>query len=162
MTKKITFCSMMSALGILCLLLSNIVQTNTIFLYLFSTLFIYICTEEYGIKYGLVTYAVVSLAGFMIVADKLSIISYIMVVGYYPVIKHIIDHFNINKILKWVLKLAFALGISTAALFMLKSMMPENLNLMLLYPAGVAVFVIYDIMLNVGIKFYVLRLRKFK
>ena len=162
MTKKITFCSMMAALGILCLLLSNIVQTNTIFLYLFSTLFIYICTEEYGIKYGLITYAVVSLAGFMIVADKPSIISYIIVVGYYPVIKHIIDHLNINKILKCILKLIFALGISTAALFILKSMMPENLNLMFLYPVGVAVFVIYDIMLNVGIKFYVLRLRKFK
>jgi len=162
MTKKITFCSMMSALGILCLLLSNIVQTNTIFLYLFSTLFIYICTEEYGIKYGLVTYAVVSLAGFMIVADKLSIISYIIIVGYYPVVKHIIDHINTSKILKWVLKLVFALGISTAALFMLKSLMPENLNLMFLYPAGIAVFVIYDIMLNVGIKFYVLKLRKFK
>ena len=162
MTKKITFCSMMAALGILCLLLSNIVQTNTIFLYLFSTLFTYICTQEHGIKYGLLTYAAISLVGFMIVADKPSIISYIIVVGYYPVIKHIIDHLNINKILKWILKLIFALGISTAALFILKTMLPEGLNLMLLYPAGVAVFVIYDIMLNVGIKFYAVRLRKFK
>lgn len=162
MTKKITFCSMMAALGILCLLLSNIVQTNTIFLYLFSTLFTYICTQEHGIKYGLITYGAISLVGFMIVADKPSIISYIIVVGYYPVIKHIIDHLNINKILKWVLKLIFALGISTAALFILKTMLPEDSNLMLLYPLGITVFVIYDIMLNVGIKFYVLRLRKFK
>ena len=162
MTKKLTFCSMMSALGILCLLLSNILQTNTIFLYLFSTLFTYICTQEHGIKFGILTYAVISLAGFMIVTDKTSIIAYIIVVGYYPVIKHIIDHFNINKFLKWALKLIFALGISTTALFILKAMLPENLNLIFLYPAGVAVFVIYDIMLAIGIKFYVLRLRKFK
>ena len=162
MTKKLTFCSMMAALGILCLLLSNIVQTNTIFLYLFSTLFTYICIQEHGIKYGLLTYAAISLVGFMIVADKPSIISYIIVVGYYPVIKHIIDHLNTNKILKWVLKLIFALGISTAALFILKTMLPQGLNLMFLYPAGVAVFVVYDIMLNVGIKFYAVRLRKFK
>ncbi len=162
MTKKLTFCSMMAVMGIICLLLSNILQTNTIFLYLFSTLFTYICTEEHGIKYGILTYAVISLAGFVIVADKVSIIAYIIVVGYYPIVKHIIDHFNINKILKWVLKLIFSVAVATVALFMLKSMMPQNLNLTILYPAGVAVFVIYDIMLTMGIKFYVLRLRKFK
>ncbi|MBQ7953246.1 MAG: hypothetical protein IJ332_00675 [Clostridia bacterium] len=162
MTKKLTFCSMMAVMGIICLLLSNILQTNTIFLYLFSTLFTYICTEEHGIKYGILTYAVISLAGFMIVVDKVSIIAYIIVVGYYPVIKNIIDHFNINKILKWSLKLVFAVAVATIALFMLKSMMPENLNFAVLYPAGIAVFVIYDTMLAMGIKFYVLRLRKFK
>ena len=94
----------MAVLGIICLMLSNILQTSTIFLYLFSTLFTYICTEEHGIKYGILTYAVISLAGFMIVTDKPSIIAYIIVVGYYPVLKHIIDHFNIHKILKWILK----------------------------------------------------------
>ena len=56
----------------------------------------------------------------------------------------------------------FAVAVATITLFMLKSMMPENLNFAVLYPAGIAVFVIYDIMLAMGIKFYVLRLRKFK
>ena len=168
MTKKLTFCSMMSVLGIICLMLSNILQANTIFLYLFSTLFSYISTEEYGIKFGLLTYAVISLAGFFIVADKLSIIAYIIVVGYYPVIKHIIDHFNIHKIIKWILKIVFALAIATVAIFILNIFFTEdisallNSNLALLYTAGIAVFVIYDTVLAMGIKFYALRLRKLK
>lgn len=162
MTKKTTFCAMMSVLGILCLMLSNILQANTIFLYLFSTLFTYICTEEHGIKFGLLTYAVISFIGFMIVADKLSIIAYIIVVGYYPVIKHIIDHFNINKIIKWLLKIAFAVAVATVALFLLKAYLTEDINLLFLYPLGVVVFIVYDIALTMGIKFYVLRLRKFK
>ncbi len=162
MTKKLTFCSMMAVLGILCLVLSNILQTNTIFLYLLSTLFTYICTEEHGIKYGFLTYAVISLAGFMIVVDKVSIIAYIIVVGYYPVVKHIIDHFNIHKIIKWLLKIVFAVAVATVALFILKAYLPADINLFFLYPLGIAIFVIYDIVLAMGIKFYAIRLRKFK
>ena len=82
MTKKLTFCSLMAVLGILSLALSNFLQTNTIFLYLLSTMFTYICVEEHGIKYGLLTYAVISLAGFMLVTNKVSIIDYAIVVGY--------------------------------------------------------------------------------
>lgn len=162
MTKKLTFCSMMAVMGILCLIISNILQVNTIFLYLFSTLFTYICTEEHGIKFGLLTYAVISLVGFMVVADKVSILSYIIIVGYYPVVKHIIDHFNINRYIKWGLKIIFALAVATLALFILKAYLPTDMNLKFLYPVGVAVFIIYDVMLAMGIKFYVLRLRKFK
>lgn len=162
MTKKITFCSMMAVMGILSLLLSNILQTNTVFLYLFSTLFTYICVEEHGIKYGILTYAAISLVGFMLVADKISIIAYALVVGYYPVIKHIIDHINVNKILKWILKIVFAVLVATAALVILKAYLPIDMNLIILYPIGITVFVIYDIVLAMGIKFYALRLRKFR
>lgn len=162
MTKKITFCSMMAVLGILCLVLSNFLQTNTIFLYLFSTVFTYIATEEHGIKYGLLTFAVISLAAFMLVADKVSIGAYIIVVGYYPVVKHIIDHFNINKYLKWILKIFFAISVATIAVFMLQSFLIGDMNFKILYPAGIAVFVVYEIMLNMAIKFYALRLRKLK
>ena len=162
MTKKITFCALMAVLGIICLLLSNILPTNTIFLYLLSTLFTYISTEEHGIKYGILTYAVISLAGFMIVGNKVSILAYIIIVGYYPVIKHIIDHFNISNAVKWIIKVLFALAISTSALYILKSLMPEVINYKLAYPVGIAVFVIYDIVLAMGIKFYAIRLRKFK
>lgn len=162
MTKKISFCAMMSVLGIICLLLSIILQSNTIFLYLFSTLFTYIATEEHGLKYGLLTYAVISLAGFMLVADKVSIIAYIIVVGYYPVIKHVIDHFNINHFLKWALKIVFALAISTVALLLLSTYLTADMNLTFMYPVGIVVFVIYDVMLTMGIKFYALKLRRYK
>ena len=69
MTKKITFCSMMAVFGILCLILSNIIPTNTIFLYLLSTMFSYIATEEHGVKYGLLTCTVIAFAGYILVEN---------------------------------------------------------------------------------------------
>ena len=162
MTKKLTTCSLMAVLGILCLLVSNILQTNTVFLYLFSTLFVYICTEQHGIKYGLLTYAVISLAGFILVANKISIIAYAMVVGYYPVVKHIAEHFNINKPLKWILKITFAIAVSTLAFFVLKSFTAFNLNIGITYALGIFVFVVYDIALTMGIKYYALKFTRLK
>jgi len=46
LTKKITFCAMLSALGALSLLITNILPTVTAFFYLFSTFFTYVATEE--------------------------------------------------------------------------------------------------------------------
>ncbi len=161
MTKKLTFCSLMAVLGILSLALSNILQTNTIALYALSTIFTYICVEEYGIKYGLLTYAVITLAGFIFAADKLSIIAYAIIVGYYPVVKHIIEHFEVNKILKWVIKITFILLVSSIALLILKSFIAV-INIPLIFAIGIGIFVVYDIVLTMGIKFYALRLRRFR
>lgn len=162
MTKKLTFCSMMAVMGILSLLLSNILQSNTIFLYLLSTMFTYICVEEYGIKYGFLTYCVISLAGFILVANKAGITAYLMIVGYYPVVKHIIEHLNINKAVKWILKIVFVLVVSTVAFALLKQFLPFGINIAVVYVMGIAVFAVYDIVLTMGIKFYALRLRKLK
>lgn len=162
MTKKLTFCSMMAVMGILCLIISNFLQSNTIFLYLLSTMFTYICVEEYGIKYGFLTYAVITLVGFVLVADKVSIAAYAIVVGYYPVVKHLVEHINTNKVVKRVMKIAFSVFVATIAYFVLKQFLAVGMNILLIYAIGIAIFVVYDIMLTMGIKFYALRLRKFK
>lgn len=162
MTKKLTFCSLMAVLGILCLVLSNVLQANTIFLYLFSTLFTYICTEEYGLKYGLLTYAVISLASFMIVADKLSITAYVIIAGCYPIVKHIIEHINTSKPIKWILKIAYIISVASIAFAVVKKFLSFNFNPTIIFAMGILIFVLYDIALTMGIKFYVLRLRRFK
>lgn len=160
MTKKIAFCAMLSALGILSLILANVLQANTIFLYLFSTLFCYIATEECGLKYGFITYAVVTLLGFFLVANKMSMLGYAVMVGYYPVVKHVIEHWNLAKLWKWCLKLLFAGVVSFFAYGIAKQLI--RLPFVLLLFGGAVLFVIYDMALTIGIRFYVLRLRKWK
>lgn len=162
MTKKLTFCSLMAVFGILSLILANFLQSNTIFLYLLSTMFTYICVEEHGAKYGLLTYAVITLAGFMLVANKISIVAYALVVGYYPVIKHIIEHLNVNNVLKRVIKIAFILIVSSIAFVLLKQMVTFDLPVGLIFALGTVIFVVYDVVLTMGIKFYVLRLRNLR
>lgn len=162
MTKKLTFCSLMAVLGILCLVLSNILQTNTVFLYLFSTLFTYICVEEHGLKYGILSYGVISLAGFIIVADKLSITAYVIIAGCYPIVKYIIEHINTAKSIKWTLKIIYILAVTSITFAVLRNFLFLNFNLSIIFTIGLLVFVLYDIALTMGIKFYALRLRKFK
>ena len=162
MSKKISFCAMMCVMAILCLMLSNIFQTTTIFLYLLSTLFTYIATEEHGIKYGFLTATVVNLAGFMFTGKTMGIISYIIIASYYPVVKHIIEHFEIKMIFKKILKLLYALATASTAYLMLKSLIILTLPLWVIYLSGIIIFLLYDKALDIGIKFYVIRFRKFK
>jgi len=162
MTKKITFCSLMALFGIISLILSNFIQSNTIFLYLFSTMFTYISMEEYGVKYGFLTYAVIALTGFIFVTNKVSIGAYALIIGYYPIIKHIVEHFNVGHYVKWVIKIVFILLISIFAYIMLKQLIITEIPVGLILPVGVVIFVIYDVVLTMGIKFYALRIRKFK
>ncbi len=162
MTKKLTFCSLMAVFGILSLVLANILQSNTIFLYLLSTMFTYICVEEYGIKYGLLTYAIITLAGLMLVANKVSIGAYAIMVGYYPVIKHMIEHFNINPNVKWIIKILFILMVSSFSFVLMKQIVTFDLPIGVVFTMGIVIFVIYDIVLTMGIKFYALRIRKLR
>ena len=161
MSKKITFCAMMAGLGILSLLASVIFSSNTIFFYLFSTLFTYICNEEYGKKYGILTFAVITLAGFAIVPNKVSMGLYAMV-GYYPVIKHIIEHFEIPRPAKTLLKIVFASLVGVIAYFIFRQFVVLELAVGVVFLVAIILFVLYDIALTVGIKFYALRLRKFR
>ena len=161
MTKKLTFCAMLSVLGALCLLLANLLQTTTIFLYLFSTLFCYIATQEHGIRYGLVTYVTVTLLGFLLVADKISMMAY-AAIGYYPVLKHLIDHKVCRKAIRWIWKLGYVALLTAIACVFFRQLIAVELPLLPVLAIGVVVFIVYDIMLGMGIGFYALRLRQWK
>lgn len=153
---------MLAVLGVLCILLSDVLTTNTVFFYLFSTLFCYIATEEYGIRYGIITYAAITLLGFLLSADKLSMAAYALIAGYYPIVKHMIEHRIINRTLRWGVKLAFIMLMATIVFFLFRQFLTIAFSLPLLFLIGLIVFIIYDIALEIGIKFYVIRLRKFK
>lgn len=152
----------MSVLGILSIFAANIIATNTIFLFLLSTLFTYISTEEYGIKYGLLTFVVITVVSYFIYANKISIGLYAVMVGYYPVIKHIFEHMNISMALKWFVKVLAIFIIALIAYWIFKQFVALDLPIILIFAVGVIVFIIYDIFLTMGIKFYALKLRKFR
>lgn len=161
MTRKLTFCAMLSVLGALCLLLANLLQTTTIFLYLFSTLFCYIATQEHGIRYGLLTYVTVTLLGFLLVTDKLSMIAY-AAMGYYPVLKYLIDHKFRHPAVRWSWKFGYAAALAAIACVFFRQLLAVKLPLPLIIAVGFVIFMSYDIMLGMGIRFYALRLRNWR
>lgn len=153
---------MLSLMGALSLLLTNIFQTVTLFLFLFSTLFCYIATVEHGVKYGLMTYVSVTLLGFLLAGDKISMTAYAVMVGHYPVVKYITDHKIYRKWIRWVIKLCWITLLATICFFILKQFLVLDAALWLLYFLGILCFVLYDIALEKGILFYAIRIRKLK
>ena len=162
MTKKLTFCAMLSVLGAFSLLLTNVFQTVTLFFFLFSTWFAYIATEEHGIRYGWMTYLVITLLGFVLVANKVSMAAYAIMVGHYPMIKHWIEHKWDKKIFRWGAKLLWITLCTGVAYFILKQFIVLDAAIYLLYLLGLLSFVLYDVALGKAMIFYMIYLRKFK
>ena len=153
---------MLSALGALSLLITNILPTVTAFFYLFSTFFTYVATQEYGVRYGIATCAVITLLGFVLVASKMDMVAYAIVITHYPIVKHIVDHKIFSKAIRWVIKLVWVSLLSVAAYFVMILFAPFEDALWLLYVLLMAVIVLYDNVLDRAIQFYAIRLRRFK
>lgn len=153
---------MLSALGALSLLITNILPTVTAFFYLFSTFFTYVATQEYGVRYGIATCAVITLLGFVLVASKVDMVAYAIVITHYPLVKHIVDHKIFSKAIRWVIKLVWVSLLSVAAYFVMILFAPFEDALWLLFVLLMAVIVLYDNVLDRAIQFYAIRLRRFK
>lgn len=153
---------MLAALGALSLIITNILPTVTAFFFLFSTYFTYIATEECGIRYGIATCAVITLLGFILVVSKVDMIAYAVIFTHYPMMKHLVDHKVFSKPIRWIIKLVWVSLLSVIAYFIMIQFAPFEDALWLLYLLLMAVFVLYDMVLDKGILFYAIRLRKIK
>ena len=157
MSKKLAFCSMMAALGILSMLVSVVLSSNTVFFFLFSTLFTYICAEEYGKRYGLLVYFVISAVSLMLLPNKVSVAFYAAVVGYYPVIKLWVERAFTQSGLRWAFKFAFFGVAAVASYFITKAFLTIGMPFGVLTALAAVLFLIYDFCLTIGIRFYSLR-----
>lgn len=150
---------MMALLGIISMLAAVWLPTCKLFFYCFSTLFTYICTEEHGIRYGLLTYAVISLCGFLIIPSKAAVAAYALIAGYYPVVKHITERRFSKRYVRVLLKLLFAVISSLLTYTLLSLFITVAFPRTAVIFAGIVIFAVYDIALSEGIKFYAMRFR---
>lgn len=162
MSKKISFCSMMAVLGILCVFATVVFTSNTVFLFLLSTLFTYISAQEYGIKWSLLTYAVIASFSLVFLPDKLTALFYTVFVGCYPVFKCFTERISCRGVLKNVLKIFFALVCGGVAYLVFGAFFAVKIPLPCLFVIGIAVFALYDVALTYGLRFYAFKLRKYR
>lgn len=151
---------MMALLGILSLIAAAVLPTCKLFFYCFSTIFTYICTEEHGIKYGFLCYAVIAMCGFLLLPQKAAVAAYALILGYYPVIKHITERKISTRRARIFAKLAFVAASSALTAALLKLFTAFALPRAGIILLGLVVFAIYDRMLGEGIKFYALKSRR--
>lgn len=164
---KIAMGGIIAALSTVIMLLSNVITIGTYALPALAGLVITVVVVEVGKRWALAVYIVVCLLSFVLVADKETVLIFSMFLGYYPILKALLESKK-NRIFQIIMKL-LVFNITMIAVFLLSinifSIPIEefyigevNISWLLLL-VGNVIFVIYDYTLTLLITTYIRRLR---
>lgn len=124
-----------------------------------------IMVVEISIKWAFVTYASVGLLSLFITPDKEAAILFILLLGYYPIIKSVIEKTK-SRFLEWIIKLSiFNVAVITAYQIIIRVVTSVDMieefgkygkyGAFILLGIGNIVFIIYDIALTRVISAYI-------
>ena len=102
-SQKIALCGVLSALSVVVLLVGNVLQIGTYAAPMLASFLLIPVLEDYGKKYALLLYAVVSLLSLFLVPDKELVLFYVLVLGYYPVLRVRLNNIR-RSVLRWMAK----------------------------------------------------------
>lgn len=157
-SKDIAYLGVLLGLNLLFLILSSVIETNTIILMAAAALMIGIVIVEFGGKSGSIFYIASCILGFFLTFNKVEIITYILFFGLYSLIKHIIEYKITNKVVALLLKFIF-FNISLLCLyFVINQFITLKLFWWMILGAEV-LFLIYDYAFTVFINYYINNIR---
>ena len=90
-TMRVAVCSVISALSLVLMLLTSFVPIGTYAFPCFAGMLLVTIVIEYGWKWAVLVYAVISVLSLFLVSDKEAVVFFIMLFGYYPMLKNIIE-----------------------------------------------------------------------
>lgn len=150
--KTLTLCAMMTALGLLCLLMAAMMPGMRLAFTAIAGVVVAIVVVHGNLGYGLLTVIATAILGLLLVPAKEIVLLYAAFFGPYTLVKNLIE--RLKKLpLEWVLKLLFCAA-DAALLFLfadqVAAMVPEMLaaHISLFLPAVLIVFVAYDIVFS--------------
>lgn len=88
---RVAVCSVISALSLVLMLLTGFVPIGTYAFPCFAGMLLVTIVIEYGWKWAVLVYAVISVLSLFLVSDKEAVVFFIMLFGYYPMLKNIIE-----------------------------------------------------------------------
>ena len=151
-TKQLTFSAMMTALGVVCLMIASAIPGMRIALAAIAGVIAAFSVVQGGMKYGVMTVIATALLAFLLVPGKEIALVYAVFFGPYTLIKNWIERLN-RMWLEWVLKLAFCVTVS-GCLFLFAdqvlAMVPPVLaqSVLLFLPVTAMVFAAYDVVFS--------------
>ena len=98
-TFKIALCAIIAALAVMLMLITSLIPVGTYALPCFAGALLIAIVIEYGAKWALGVYAVVSVLSFFVAGDKEAVLYFAMLFGYYPVLKAFIEGKSCNNCL---------------------------------------------------------------
>ena len=160
-TRDLTFSGIITAFTVLVLYLESIIPTGRAGFLVLSSFLLCAVYLESGLKWLIATYIASSLLAFLLAADKIGLLPFILLFGIYPVLKNFVE--RIRSIwLEWLLKLAGFNILLLAGYAVFKPLLPSALAGSPWTWIAVAVFeigfIIYDLLFTQWIHFYLARI----
>lgn len=167
-TYKLAFSSVIAALSLVMLFITAFIPVGTYALPCIAGAMLAAVVIESGYITAVAVYSVVSIMAFLLVADKEAVLYYVAFLGFYPIVKGLLERIKI-RFLQYMLKFlvfnvciigAFYISIS------LLSVPKESFVLFGVYipwiflVAGNVIFIIYDLCLTRIITQYIVQWRK--
>ncbi len=158
MSRKVAYGGILLAINIILLLLINVIPINTLFIMGLASLPISIVIMEWGPKSGVAFYIASVVLGFIVMANKIHWILYILTFGLYGIVKYIIEQ-DRSVYIEYLFKIVFANIIIVAIYFLLRSFVyiPINIITVLIFEV---VFIVYDHVYTLFIEYYNQKLKR--
>ena len=151
---RVALVGVLAALSLIALYLSAVSPTARMGIVAIAGLFPAGAVVSAGLKAGFFCYGAAGLLGLLLVPDKANALLYLLFFGLWPMLKSLLERIPVRP-LEWLCKLAVFNAV-LHSLFL--PFLPETLQApWMVYAAGNAAFVIYDVGFSKLISFYVAR-----
>lgn len=158
--RRVAFTAVFTALAAAFLYLASVFPTGQLGFLGLGSLCGVAAVVEYGLAGGLFVWAGTSALGLLVVPAKALVGLYAVFFGAYPVVKSLAE--KRGRLMEWTVKVVFFNAALTAALFALRMTFFDVTNIKygvaVLYAAGNAIFVIFDIAVSRAIGTYMAKI----
>ena len=161
-TKQLTFCALMSAIGVVILLLGSLLEIFDLCAVLISATLIFVVCEELGGVKAFGTYVVCAVLSFLIVPSKLVAVEYV-IFAIYPVLRTVFE--KRPRAVCFSLKALYMLASATLALVLIRKFfttgdIKADWLEILTWLVGILCLIVADVFLARFSRYYHQRLRK--
>lgn len=156
--REAAYLGLLLGLNQLFIILSSVIETNTLILMAAAALLVGLVVIEFGGRAGGVFYLASCILGFFLTFNKLEIITYICFFGLYSLVKHLVESKVFNPYLAYGIKIGFF----NASLLTMYLLVTLFINLPLTWwmiLGGQVLFLIYDYAFTVFINQYITGIR---
>ena len=169
MAVKVAVGGVFSAIALVLMMLTGVFPFGTYAFPVIAGVMLIVIYLEFGFKWSMLVYGVISIMSVLFVSDKEAALFFLLLFGYYPVVKSFIERIK-SKIVQYIIKLAIfnAAAVSVYFLMLFVFGMPADsfelfgVNIPLIFLiVGNFVFLIYDLAINVVVAQYLQKYRKF-
>lgn len=149
---KVALGGAVAALSLVLMFLTAVIPFGTFAFPTFAGMLLVVIVIEIGYGYSLAVYAATAILSFLLVPDKEAALMYTAFLGFYPILKSVIERIH-NRVIQYVVKLLLFNICMIAAFFIaikLLSIPEESFNLFGVYlppvflALGNVFFVLYD------------------